>query len=90
MWGSTLVADGKVYIGDEDGDLVVMVASKEKKILSEVNLGTPVYSTPIVANGVLYIASNTHLYGFYDAARQTPSTDQPKVDVNLKKPAAPK
>ena len=39
MWGSTLVADGKVYIGDEDGDLVVFAASKEKKILSETNLG---------------------------------------------------
>jgi outer membrane protein assembly factor BamB len=90
MWSSTLVADGKVYVGDEDGDFVVMAASKEKKILSETNLGTPVYSTPVVANGVIYIASNTHLYGFYDAARQAPSTDQPKVDVNLKKPAAPK
>jgi hypothetical protein len=51
------------------------------------NLGAPVYSTPVVANGVLYIASNYHLYGFHDAARQAPSTDQPaKVDVNLKKP----
>ena len=34
MWGSTLVADGKVYCGDEDGDFVVFAASKEKKILS--------------------------------------------------------
>ncbi len=39
MWGSTLVADGKVYCGDEDGDLFVFAASKEKKILSETNLG---------------------------------------------------
>jgi len=64
MWGSTLVADGKVYAGDEDGDLTVLAASKEKKVLSEVNLGAPVYSTPIVANGVVYISSNTHLFAF--------------------------
>jgi outer membrane protein assembly factor BamB len=64
VWGSTLVADGKVYIGDEDGDLAVFAASKEKKLLSETNLGAPVYSTPIVANGVLYVASNTHLFAF--------------------------
>ena len=64
MWGSTLVADGKVYVGDEDGDLVVFAASKEKKLLSETNLGAPVYSTPVVANGVLYVASNTHLFAF--------------------------
>ena len=69
MWGSTLVADGKVYVGDEDGDLVVLAVSKEKKVLSEVNLGAPVYSTPVVANGVIYIASNTHLFAFHDAAK---------------------
>ena len=85
MWGSTLVADGKVYLGDEDGDFVVMAASKEKKILSETNLGAPVYSTPIVANGVIYVASNAHLYAFYDAARSAADKDEvPKID--LKKP----
>jgi len=68
MWGSTLVADGKIYVGDEDGDFTVLTASKDKKVLSEVNLGAPVYSTPVVANGVIYVASNTHLYAFYDAA----------------------
>jgi outer membrane protein assembly factor BamB len=76
MWGSTLVADGKVYCGDEDGDLVVFASSAEKKILSTVmvdgrpqdgpNLGAPVYSTPVAANGVLYIATSSHLYGFAD------------------------
>ena len=69
MWGSTLVADGKVYLGDEDGDFVVMTATKEKKVLSEVNLGAPVYSTPIVANGVIYVQSNTHLYAFHDSTK---------------------
>jgi outer membrane protein assembly factor BamB len=64
IWGSTLVADGKVYIGDEDGDLAVFAASKEKKLLSLTNLGAPVYSTPVVANGTLYVASNTHLFAF--------------------------
>ena len=86
LWGSTLAADGKVYLGDEDGDFAVIAASKEKKILSETNLGAPVYSTPIVANGVVYVTSNTHLYAFYDAARQAVGKEQaPKVDLNLKK-----
>lgn len=84
MWGSTLVADGKVYVGDEDGDLVVLAVAKEKKVLSESNLGAPVYSTPVVANGVLYIASNSHLYTFHDSSR---STDEPrKLDLQIKKP----
>lgn len=81
MWGSTMVADGKVYMGDEDGDFVVMAATKEKKVLSETNLGAPVYSTPVVANGAIYVASNQHLYAFYDEARAKATKDQPKVDL---------
>lgn len=84
MWGSTLVADGKVYVGDEDGDLVVLAATREKKVLSETNLNAPVYSTPVVANGVIYIASNTHLYAFHDSARAAGTPDQPaKTDLKL-------
>jgi outer membrane protein assembly factor BamB len=62
VWGSTLAADGKVYVGDEDGDLVVLAAAKEKKLLSETYFGVPIYSTPVAANGVLYVATQTHLY----------------------------
>ena len=85
IWGSTLVADGKVYAGDEDGDFVVLAATKEKKVISDANLGAPVYSTPIIANGVIYVASNTHLYAFYDSSK-APVTDEPaKRDIDLKK-----
>jgi outer membrane protein assembly factor BamB len=91
MWGSTLVADGKVYIGDEDGDLTVLAASKEKKVLSETNLGAPVYSTPIVANGVVYVASQYHLFAFYDSARSASGSDQPpKANLNPNKPVEKK
>jgi outer membrane protein assembly factor BamB len=68
MWGSTLVADGKVFVGDEDGDFTILAAAKEKKVLSETNLGAPVYSTPIVANGVMYIGSQTHLFAIGSGA----------------------
>ena len=81
MWGSTMVADGKLYLGDEDGDFLIMEASKEKKILSEVNLGSPIYSTPVVANGTIYVASNTHLFAFYDEARAKAGKDAPKVEI---------
>lgn len=82
MWGSTLVADGKVYVGDEDGDFVIMAATKEKKVLDETNLGAPIYSTPIVANGVMYVSSQSHLYAIYDAARAAANPDAvPKVKV---------
>jgi outer membrane protein assembly factor BamB len=61
-YGNPTVSGGKVFIGDEKGKVTVLAAAKEKKVLHEVNFGVPVYTTPIVANGVLYIASQTHLY----------------------------
>ena len=62
VWGSALVADGKVYLGDEDGDVVVMQAGKEKKLIGEMNMGSSVYSSPVPANGVLFIMNRNQLY----------------------------
>ena len=38
-----MVIDGKVYLGDEDGDVVVLQAGKEKKLIAEMNMGSSVY-----------------------------------------------
>ncbi|MGD0093011.1 MAG: PQQ-binding-like beta-propeller repeat protein [Planctomycetota bacterium] len=62
IWASTLAADGKVYIGSRRGDFWVLAASKEKKILSTVELGSPITATPVAANGTLYIATANQLY----------------------------
>jgi outer membrane protein assembly factor BamB len=62
MWGSPLLADGKVYLGDEDGDVVVLQAGREKKILSEMNMGSSIYSTPVPANGVLFLNNRNQLF----------------------------
>jgi outer membrane protein assembly factor BamB len=61
-WASPLIADGKVYIGDEDGDVTVFALSAAQEMLGENNMSSSVYSTPIVANGVLYIANKDHLF----------------------------
>jgi len=62
VWGSPLVVDGKVYLGDEDGDVIVLQAGKAMKKLAEPNLGSAVYATPVPANGVLYIMNRSQLY----------------------------
>jgi outer membrane protein assembly factor BamB len=71
MWGSTLAADGKVFLGDEDGDFVILASDKTKKVLSEINMGSPVYSTPIVANGTLFVGTQTHLFALAEGAKAT-------------------
>jgi outer membrane protein assembly factor BamB len=67
-WGSPLIVDGKVYIGDEDGDITVFKLAKEQEILAEINMGNSVYSTPIVAGDTLYIANKSHLFAIREAA----------------------
>jgi len=62
IWGSPFVADGKVYIGDEDGDVAVLKADKKMELIHEVNMGSAVYSTPVAKNGVIYISSRTTLF----------------------------
>ncbi|MEX0725760.1 MAG: PQQ-binding-like beta-propeller repeat protein, partial [Planctomycetaceae bacterium] len=74
-WGSPLIVDGKVYIGDEDGDITVFEHGREMKILSRhapsdtLNMGSSVYSTPIVANNVLYISNKSTLFAITDGGK---------------------
>ena len=42
VWGSPLVADGKVYLGDEDGDVAVLKAGPELKKIAEIDMGDTV------------------------------------------------
>ncbi len=71
--GSALVVDDKVYIGNEDGAVAVFDHSADKnkatrrvadeyKPIAEISMGTSVYSSPVFANGVLYVATRSTLY----------------------------
>ena len=61
-WGSTMVADGKVYVGSRSKQFWTFAASKEKKEIASVKLGAPISSTPTAANGVLYVPTQDTLY----------------------------
>ncbi len=62
IWGSPLVADGKVYVGSRGRDFVILAASKEKDVLFSVTFDAPINSTPVAANGTLYVATMDTLY----------------------------
>jgi len=63
IWGSPLVADGKVYLQVADGVVWIFEAGREKKIIAQ-NSSLPDLShgTPVVANGVLYLTGQKYLY----------------------------
>ncbi|TWU14702.1 outer membrane biogenesis protein BamB [Symmachiella macrocystis] len=73
-WGSPLIVEGRVYIGDEDGDISIFPLTTDPEEafhevdgellpkLGVINMEESVYSTPIVANNVLFISNKSKLY----------------------------
>lgn len=55
-WGTPLIADGKVYIGNWDGDVLIFELSKQKRLLAKHTFGSWVPGPPVFSNGVLYVA----------------------------------
>ncbi len=64
VWGSTLVAGGRVFVGNEDGVLTILPAARtlDESKIDEVDMASPIYSSPIAANDTLYVATHTHLF----------------------------
>jgi outer membrane protein assembly factor BamB len=62
VWGSPLVVEGRIYLGDEDGDITILQAGRELKVIGEMNMGSSVYATPVPANGALFISGRNQLF----------------------------
>ena len=65
VWGSTMVVDGKVFLGSEEGSLTISKASKEKaEVLDKKDTieFSSIYSTPTFTNGRMYLSDRTRLY----------------------------
>ncbi|MDP2318317.1 MAG: PQQ-binding-like beta-propeller repeat protein [Acidobacteriota bacterium] len=69
IWGSPMIIGDKVYLGDEDGDIAVMEHSRTFKLVSEMNMGSSVYATPVPANGALFIMNRNQLYALAEGAQ---------------------
>jgi hypothetical protein len=54
--------DGKVYLGNEDGDIVILQAGKEKKVINTIYMGSAVYGTVVPANNALIIMNRNQLF----------------------------
>ncbi len=68
IWGSPMIIDDKVYLGDEDGDVTVLQHGKVLKVVSEQNLGSSVYATAVPANGKLFIMNRNQLWALEEGA----------------------
>lgn len=71
VWGSPLVAAGHVYLGDEDGDIVVLQAGRDKRLVAENASNDAVYGTPIAIGRTLYLATRSELVALETGAAPT-------------------
>src|SRR5262249_39390772 len=62
VWGSPYWVDGKVYLGAQDGNVYIFAHGREKKLLGEIDMDESIFSTPVVANGVLYVTTRMKVY----------------------------
>jgi outer membrane protein assembly factor BamB len=65
VWSSCVIADGKVLIGDEDGDLEVFEAARTKQPGLDdepKSFDSSIYSTPVVLDGTLFVATKVSLF----------------------------
>lgn len=74
VWGSPFVADGRVYIGDEDGDVAILKAGRTKEVIAEPNVGVSVYSTPVAKGGRLFVLGRNRLFALRAGAQGKPAT----------------
>ena len=61
-WASPVVADGKVFMGTDSGDVYLFAHGKEKKELPKIDMEQSIKAGPTVDGNTLYIQNGTTLY----------------------------
>jgi outer membrane protein assembly factor BamB len=61
-YGSMVAADGKLYATSTDGVTLVLKAGPKLEVIARNAIGEPVYASPAVADGRIYLRSHKHLW----------------------------
>jgi outer membrane protein assembly factor BamB len=62
LWGSMLVADGKLYVSSLEGETVVLEAGPKFRLLARNEIREPTYAALAVSDGELFLRTWKHLY----------------------------
>jgi len=63
-YSSPIAADNKIYIASEEGVVVVLDAGEQLKVLATNKLDGAILATPALADGNIYVRTESHLYAF--------------------------
>jgi outer membrane protein assembly factor BamB len=58
---SPIAADGRIYVSNEDGEMLVVAAGATFKQLATNPMGELLMATPALSEGVMYVRSSTSL-----------------------------
>jgi outer membrane protein assembly factor BamB len=64
VYASPVAADGKIYIGNMDGRMVVLEAGPEWKVLTSNDLGDEIWASPAISDGHIYVRTKAKIYDF--------------------------
>jgi len=59
---SPVAADGKIYLSNEDGDVLVVAAGREFKALATNAMGELLMATPALSSGVMFVRTSQSLF----------------------------
>jgi outer membrane protein assembly factor BamB len=62
LWGSILLADGRLYVSNLEGDTFVVKVGPEFELIEKNSLNEPIYAAPAAAHGQLFLRTHKHLY----------------------------
>ena len=63
-YSSAVAADGRIYVASQRGTVVVIAAGDALKILARNDLREPIFATPALVEGRLYVRTEKHLFVF--------------------------
>jgi outer membrane protein assembly factor BamB len=64
FYASPVAAAGRVYYASQKGTVAVVAAGNDFRVLGRNDLGEPIYATPAIVAGKLYVRTAAHLYCF--------------------------
>lgn len=73
--GSAVLADGRIYITDEDGVTTVFRAGPKFELLAENDLSDYTLSSPAISDGQIFVRTASHIYAI-GQRRQAASSSQ--------------
>jgi outer membrane protein assembly factor BamB len=63
-YSSPVAGDGKVYAASRGGEVIVLAAGDEFRVMSRNDLKEPILATPALADGKVYVRTENHLHAF--------------------------